>query len=55
MTKKQAKKMEQHMGLSSVTTQGDKGRNTKSDKGEGKCKGAGLNRGRGRNKKHLKY
>jgi len=32
MTKKQAKKMEQHMGLSLVTTQGDKGRNTKSDK-----------------------
>ena len=45
--KEQAKKMEQHMGLSPVTTQGDKGRNTKSDKGEGKCKGADLNRGRG--------
>ena len=34
--------MEQHMGLSPVTTLGDKGRNTKSDKGEGKCKRAEL-------------
>lgn len=55
MTKKQAKKMEQHVRLPPVTTQGDKGRNTKLDKGEGKCKGADLKRGRGRGKKHLKY
>ena len=54
MTKKLAKEMEQHMGLSPVTTQGDKGSNIKSDKGEGKCEGADLNRRRGRGKKHLK-
>jgi hypothetical protein len=38
-----------------VTAQGDKGRNTKSDKGEGKCKGADLNRGRGRGRKQLEW
>jgi hypothetical protein len=53
--KGQAKKMEKHMGISPVTIQGDKGRNTKSDKGEGKCKDADLNRERERGKKkHLK-
>jgi hypothetical protein len=44
--------MEQHIGVSPVTTKGDKGINIKSDKGEGKCEGADLYRGRGT--KHLK-
>jgi hypothetical protein len=53
MTKEQAKEMEQRMGFSPVTTQGDKGRNIKSDKEEEKFKEADLNRRRGRGKKHL--
>lgn len=41
-------------GAAYGTIQGDKGRNIKSDKGDGKCEAADLNIGRVKGKKHLK-